>query len=514
MSSHIPPTQPPHQPSIWRCRRVWILASLLSAPPLEAVPIIFTGGEPSDPPIVHYQSNAITPIPNDGSFKFELGVFTSGFAPTAANTDQWLANWTPISDSSGNPMAAATADFKNISSIFGNFDGFNSTVDLTHNNPPLNVGVQAYIWGYDNRSTTGSGQWILLTNSTTWILPDTDSLVGFVQNWTVGSAAPGETQIGSINGPSMTTGMVTIALPGAAEITIADANANEYDDGVTFAVTLSEPLATTISVDYEVVAVTANPANDFTVSSGTVTIDAGQTSKPLMVDISQDSVDENDETFLVVFTNPQGASLANAQATGTIIDDDPPPIISIGEGRAYENSGTVQIAITLSTPSEKTVSATFVQSGGNLIEGVDISSLPTSISLAPGETTLTVTATVFDDAIPEVDKSKLIALTSPVNAVFDNIAAILTIIDDEALAQLEESGSLSFDPATGDITISWAAVSGRPYHVLFSTDLTNWSPLPGAGSITADSATPSFVHSSAGLSRSFYKIADGWAPGS
>ena len=29
----------------------------------------------------------------DGGFSFELGTFQAGFNPSAANTDEWIANW-------------------------------------------------------------------------------------------------------------------------------------------------------------------------------------------------------------------------------------------------------------------------------------------------------------------------------------------------------------------------------------------------------------------------------------
>ena len=64
------------------------------------------------------------------------------------------------------------------------------------------------------------------------------------------------------------------------------------------------------------------------------------------------------------------------------------------------------------------------------------------------------------------------------------------------------------------MTIGWDAVAGRTYHVLFSSDLVNWSVLAGAEELVAGSASESFIHSGAGPARGFYKIADGVAPGS
>ena len=54
----------------------------------------------------------------------------------------------------------------------------------------------------------------------------------------------------------------------------------------------------------------------------TLTFNPGETSKPITVAVKGDTLDENDETFFVQLSNPNGAMLADAQGLGTILDDD------------------------------------------------------------------------------------------------------------------------------------------------------------------------------------------------
>ena len=126
----------------------------------------------------------------DSSFTFELGTFANGFAPTAGNTDQWLANWTPVTSSSGTPHPDASTQYGTVPTIFGPTDGFSGEVTLDHNNAPFVLGQQGYIFGYD--SLTGEADWILLTNTDPapdeWTYTTATGGIAFLESWTVGTA--------------------------------------------------------------------------------------------------------------------------------------------------------------------------------------------------------------------------------------------------------------------------------------------------------------------------------------
>ncbi len=148
----------------------------------------------------------------DSSFTFELGAFANGFVPTAGNTDQWLANWVPVSNSGGVPIPNASTQYGSINHpVFGtSYDGFASELTLDHNNSPFQSGSRGYIWGYDSQS--GDSEWILLTNTNAgtdaWTFPDATAPISFSESWSVGNA--GQAIIGSINFNDPVNGLVSM----------------------------------------------------------------------------------------------------------------------------------------------------------------------------------------------------------------------------------------------------------------------------------------------------------------
>ena len=104
-------------------------------------------------------------------------------------------------------------------------------------------------------------------------------------------------------------------------LSVSDARAVE-GDAVAFTVSLSAANAQQVTVGYATSGGTATSGTDFTAESGTLTFAANETSKTLSVATTEDSVDEDDETFTLTLTSPTNATLDDATATGTIRDND------------------------------------------------------------------------------------------------------------------------------------------------------------------------------------------------
>ena len=97
------------------------------------------------------------------------------------------------------------------------------------------------------------------------------------------------------------------------------------------------------------------------------------------VAVANDTVDEDDQTFLVRLGSPVGATVARGEATGTITDDDAPPVVSIADARLDEgDNGTapMQFVVSLSAPSEKVVTVHFATSDGSATGGSDYTPAP------------------------------------------------------------------------------------------------------------------------------------------
>ena len=119
----------------------------------------------------------------------------------------------------------------------------------------------------------------------------------------------------------------TTTTPGnVPTVSIRDALAIENNKGTTKAMTnicLSAPAPGNVQVSYATADGTATvAAKDYTAKSGTLNFKAGETCKPLNINVKGDTAVEGPETFNVVLTNAVGATIAKGVGVITIIDDD------------------------------------------------------------------------------------------------------------------------------------------------------------------------------------------------
>src|SRR5206468_2272427 len=100
-----------------------------------------------------------------------------------------------------------------------------------------------------------------------------------------------------------------------------------------FTVTLSPAAALPVTVTFATTGGSATSGADFVASAGTLTFAPGITQKTIVVPIVGDTVTESDETFFVTLSNATNATIATAQGTGTIVNDD--VVATEVEGRMF-----------------------------------------------------------------------------------------------------------------------------------------------------------------------------------
>lgn len=122
------------------------------------------------------------------------------------------------------------------------------------------------------------------------------------------------------------SGEVTVTISAALPtLAIDDISASEGDEGTgteSFLVRLSVESPSPVSVQFSTVAGTAIAPDDFIARSGTLTIPTGATSGEIEVTIVGDTLHENNESFRVVLSNPQNATLEDSEGEAVIVDDD------------------------------------------------------------------------------------------------------------------------------------------------------------------------------------------------
>ena len=113
---------------------------------------------------------------------------------------------------------------------------------------------------------------------------------------------------------------------GPVGISIGDAEVEEGANAVlVFAVALSRATSSQMTIDYATSDGTATAGADYTVTSGTLTIDAGSSSGSIEVGVIDDEHNEGSETFTLTLSNASSGDLTDASATGTITNHDALP---------------------------------------------------------------------------------------------------------------------------------------------------------------------------------------------
>ena len=153
-------------------------------------------------------------------------------------------------------------------------------------------------------------------------------------------------------------------------VSVSDATANESDGEIVFDVTLDKPVPPkgTASVNFSTLSGTARARQDYVIAHGTLTFNAGETSKQITVQLIEDEHDDPGEIFRVVLTRPQGLTLADRFAVGTITNSDPMPqawLARFGRAVADQSLNAIQDRI----DALRTAGAEGAVAGGGLLRG-------------------------------------------------------------------------------------------------------------------------------------------------
>lgn len=238
-------------------------------------------------------------------------------------------------------------------------------------------------------------------------------------------------------------------------ISIADLSSPEGDGGpvpAAFKVTLSGPSGKPISIDVAAADGTAVAGRDYLPGGATLSFAPGETEKEFAVSILGDVVDETDETITVTLSNPVNVTIGRASATGTIVDDDASPSVSINDvSLAEPNTGTQPLTFvaSLSDPSEKSISVKFASSDGTATAPSDYLPASGTLTFAPGEVTKSIVIQVVGDLISEADETFGVLLSDPTEAVIVDGTGTGAIIDGDPFPTLSIS----------DVTVGEGATS-------------------------------------------------------
>ena len=179
--------------------------------------------------------------------------------------------------------------------------------------------------------------------------------------------------------------------------------------------------------------------SDYTETTTTVTIPAGQTGATVSVPSIDDSIDESDEQFTITATLANGST---DNGTGTIVDNDTAGI-SISDASATEGS-PLSFDVNLTVPSATDTTVTITTTTGTA-GAADYTETNITVVIPAGQTGITVDVNSTADSIDENDEQFSITASTVNNGTATGTG---TIIDNDTTAvtasiELEKTATIN-----------------------------------------------------------------------
>ncbi len=248
------------------------------------------------------------------------------------------------------------------------------------------------------------------------------------------------------------------SLPSPPDIRIGDVTVTEGNAATraaSFTVTLSAASSNAITVAYATADGTALAGSDYQAVSGTVTFAPGEMTKTVAVMVNGDASVEPDETFHIALTNADGATIADGQGVGTIVNDDVPlpnlTVSDVSKKEGRNGTTTFSFTVTLSAPSSVPVTVQYATADGTAtVAGHDYFATSGSLTFQPGQTSKTITALVRGDRTLEADEAFFLNLANSQGAWIGDGQGLGMIENDDGGA----GGKRNSSAATVDAAIS------------------------------------------------------------
>lgn len=253
--------------------------------------------------------------------------------------------------------------------------------------------------------------------------------------------------------PTVTAGAVTV---------------DESSGTASLPLTLSFPIPAEVTVAWTTAPGTTQAA-DFTAASGIATFAPDTTSTTIDVAVTDDDIDEPDQSFAVVLSDPSNAEVGGFYGLGfvTIADDDEPPQV-IPQFSAWSEPGGAFVRFDLSHPSEFPVAFDWETRDVTAVAGADYVAAAGQVTVEPLDTSAVVAIDTIDDERLEGDEFFAVPTSNHLNSSPGGFygVAFVTIKDDEqdCLPLLGPGADLRFcdlrDETISDLDLSGADLRG------------------------------------------------------
>jgi len=282
------------------------------------------------------------------------------------------------------------------------------------------------------------------TSATVTVTPIDDTAVEGNETVILTVSADAAYTVGSPNSATVTIADNDLSPPPAPTVTVAatDANASEKGpDPGTFTISRSGDAGSALTVNYSLGGTAVN-GTDYQPLSGVVTIPVGASAVAVIVRPIDDGTVEGNETVILTLSANVAYIVGSPNtATVTIADNDqspePKPVVSlIATDMLASEPGTDTATVTISRSGGTSASLTVHYTvAGTAVNGVDFQSLPGSVTIPAGASSVDVVVRPLDDQLIEVADMVILALSpSDTYSVGVFNTAVITILDDDLLS--------------------------------------------------------------------------------
>ncbi len=267
-------------------------------------------------------------------------------------------------------------------------------------------------------------------------------------------------------------------------VSIEDVTVSESEQEAVFPVTLSGEAGMELEFSYAVEDETAEAGQDYASAAGTVTFASGELRQQIQISILDDQETEPTETFRVRLS---GDNILDGEGRGTILDDDAPLTVGIGDGEASEGAGSLALRVWLNRASSRVVTVQFASSDSTATSSADYAASRGMIIFEPGSTEGQIRIQVVEDEEIEPAETFQVALSNARHATIARGTGTGTILDNDGITSVSvQGGTVSRRVATFEVRLS--AASSLPVLVSYASEdgsaKAGQDYAPSAGQIT------------------------------
>ncbi len=222
--------------------------------------------------------------------------------------------------------------------------------------------------------------------------------------------------------------------PGPLTVSVWSQQELENAESIQLPIALSRSSDQTVTVQYTSSDGTALAGEDYTASRGIVIFDPGATRGVVEIELNDDDLPEENETFTITLSNVSDhVRILQDTGTGTIIDNDGRASLRVDDALVQKEESVVQFRVSLSHPQREIVTAAYQTQDGTAKAGEDYKATAGMLTIPSGTTDAIITVPLLRDDLDWREETFSVHLTSSKHAGIEKAVGIATIQESPAV---------------------------------------------------------------------------------